>query len=256
MFSAVKIALELHVRTRNRTCDVWFVLMLWGACVQCTLGAILYDKSPRHARVPRRQHVGSAPWALNAIPAPNPCPYSDPQLSPPYPQPPYPNLVMILRRPTLAPILRRTLSPLAPLHNLGFDPQAFKTKHPESNPQQQGRRKTGKPSFKYTGADAEFTDSDDDEPKRPSALAVAAAAALKEAKSIKQEGVKSERDRPAAAAATAVAARQKNEGGSADWDGDRGMNVDGDEVGDGCRGAVIVRFSRVTQNAVLRLPPS
>ncbi|CAN0491154.1 unnamed protein product, partial [Ectocarpus sp. 12 AP-2014] len=41
----------------------------------------------------------------------------------------------------------------------------FKAKHPKCNPQAQ-KRKSGRPALKYTGADAEFTDSSDDEGSR------------------------------------------------------------------------------------------
>lgn len=92
----------------------------------------------------------------------------------------------------------------------------FKTKHPKSNPQQQGRRKTGKPAFKYTGADAEFTDTEDDEPRKPTP-------ALKETKLVKHERLgQLEKDM-----SEVVAVRQE-----AEWRGDVGdMSVDGDEVG-------------------------
>ncbi|CAN0426790.1 unnamed protein product, partial [Ectocarpus sp. 8 AP-2014] len=41
----------------------------------------------------------------------------------------------------------------------------FKDKHPKCNPQAQ-KRKSGRPALKYAGADAEFTDSSDDEGSR------------------------------------------------------------------------------------------
>ncbi len=41
--------------------------------------------------------------------------------------------------------------------------KTYKELHPKSEPHQQGRRKPGKPSVRYTGQDAEFTESSDDD---------------------------------------------------------------------------------------------
>ncbi|CAN0039041.1 unnamed protein product [Pylaiella littoralis] len=59
---------------------------------------------------------------------------------------------------------------------------AFKATHPNANPQLQGRRKSGKSTFRFTGEDAEFTDSSDDDSISRRPAAADAAAALKKVK--------------------------------------------------------------------------
>lgn len=61
--------------------------------------------------------------------------------------------------------LRARVHPCRPVYSVNAIHQEFKAKHPKSNPQAQ-KRKSGKPALKYTGADAEFTDSSDDEGMR------------------------------------------------------------------------------------------
>lgn len=106
-------------------------------------------------------------------------------------------------------------------------PQVYKEKHPKSEPHQQGRRKSGRPSFRYTGGDADFTDSSDDDTTAPLSSLKAAALALK---AVKEEEIVVEDDTAAVAKeAAAVAAREG--GGGEDTTSDAGSEGSSAEAG-------------------------
>lgn len=111
--------------------------------------------------------------------------------------------------------------------------KTYKELHPKSEPHQQGRRKPGKPSVRYTGQDAEFTESSDDDGDgeegnksrravnplaRPKGAGAAAAASAAAAFAVKKELDSSEEEdgdntAAIAAEAEAVAAAVASRGG-------------------------------------------